>query len=860
MTRVLLAAACSLALLMPPAAAAAGPGRAAGQPPASGPHFDLQAHRGGLGLVTENTLEAFANAMRLGVTTLELDVQITEDGEAVVTHDRRVSAAKCRDTVPAVTGDPEFPYVGDYIRNLTLAQVWTLDCGQLLADHPGQQVVPGARMPLLSEVFALVTCFRANQVWLNVETKVEAGAPEETAPREQFVQVVAREVRDAGLLDRVTIQSFDWGALMRMREVEPRLPIIALTNGDFLQVGRPGASPWLGGIDIDDFGGSLVAAAASFGADAISPVHGTPQNGKVTDPGYQPYTTPALVAEAHRAGLAVIPWTIDDTTTMASLMDAGVDGIITNYPDRLRALMAERGLKLPRPAREPRGRDCLAAAQDARVPEPPQLPLGAPGLAERRTAQVLAPGVLHTRIVRGTASPRDAWVVDVGFLGTRAAARELRRELVRDGFAARIERVRGRAQDDPARGPLGFLVRSGRFTTEAQAVALRERFVAAGRPAPRVVFTGEDGGPTSGPWVVNVLEVDPARYGGTVDAVLATDVVPGRETLSALAARRGALAAINGGYFVIGAANGTDGDLAGSSVLAGVPVSEAVDGRTSLVLPDASGAGARISALSDRLTITAPGGASRELDGLNREPGLIRGCGGSGGDLPTERPKHDFTCTDAGELIRYAPVFGPATPGGPGAEAVLDAAGTVLELRQARGGAIPAGGSVLSGTGDAATWLRLHARPGARLDLTTQLRTEDGPLTPGPQTAVVNGGPRLLRGGQVDIPAYAEGFHWPENPEFLYRFGVRRNPRTLAGVTADGRLLLVTVDGRQPGHSVGASFAESAAIMQALGAVDAVNLDGGGSTAMTVGSSLVTRPSDTTGERPIADALVLTGG
>jgi glycerophosphoryl diester phosphodiesterase len=252
--------------------------------------------------------------------------------------------------------------VGDYVRNLTLAQVWMLACDRPLPQYPEQQVVADARMPLLSEVFDLVDCYGANQVWFNVETKVEAGAPEETAPREQFVQIVAREVREAGVLNRVTIQSFDWGALMRMREVEPRLPIVALTNGDFLQVGQPGASPWLGGIDVDDFGGSLVAAADSFGADAISPVHGNPQNGTVDDPDYRAYTTPELVAEAHATGIAVIPWTIDDRATMASLMDAGVDGIITDYPDRLRALMAERGLKLPKPAREPRGSDCLTEA------------------------------------------------------------------------------------------------------------------------------------------------------------------------------------------------------------------------------------------------------------------------------------------------------------------------------------------------------------------------------------------------------------------------------------------------------------------------------------------------------------------
>lgn len=317
--------------------------------------FDLQAHRGGIGLTVESTIASFSKALEVGVSTLELDVQITQDGAAVVTHDRQVSGAKCLDTRPATGGDPEYPYVGKYVNTLTLAQVRTLDCGtQTLAAFPGQQASPGARMPLLTEVFALVRRWRAWGVRLNVETKVEAGAPSQTAPRERFVQVVAAQVRASGLLRQVTIQSFDWGALMRMRQVEPRLPIVALTNGDFLQVGQPGASPWLGGLDIDDFGGSLVEAARSFGADAISPVHGYPQGGAVTDPGYQPYTTPTLVAEAHRAGLTVIAWTVNDTATTHSLLDAGVDGLITDYPDRLRAVLAERGLALPRAYRGPR--------------------------------------------------------------------------------------------------------------------------------------------------------------------------------------------------------------------------------------------------------------------------------------------------------------------------------------------------------------------------------------------------------------------------------------------------------------------------------------------------------------------------
>ena len=283
-------------------------------------------------------------------------------------------------------------------------------------------------------------------------------------------------------------------------------------------------------------------------------------------------------------------------------------------------------------------------------------------------------------------------------------------------------------------------------------------------------------------------------------------------------------------------------------------MSEAVDGRTDLVLQPG---GAAVSALSDAQSVAASDGASRLLDGDNRGPGLIRACGGSGGDSPTELPLHDVTCTDPSELIRSTPVLGASTEPGPGAEALLDATGAVTGLREPRGGPILPGLSVLTGTGDAADWLRAHAQPGSRVTVTTAVRTEDGPLALAPGLGVVNGGPRLLRDGRPDITAKAEGFDRPGDPGFYYAFALRRNPRTLAGVTGDGRLLLVAVDGRAPGYSAGLDFEEEAAVMRALGARDAVNLDGGGSTTMTVGGAVVTRPSDATGERPIGDAILL---
>jgi hypothetical protein len=483
-----------------------------------------------------------------------------------------------------------------------------------------------------------------------------------------------------------------------------------------------------------------------------------------------------------------------------------------------------------------------------------ELPLGRPGLEETRTPLQVAPGVTYTRIERGEQSRKDFYTVDVAFKASRSEAEVVAARLRSDGYEPTVVEVSERAPDDPVSGPLGYLVRTGSFATQAGADALRAELAAKGYTGLRTVYTGEDGGTTTGPWVVHVLEVNPDLYDGTLAPELATEIVPGRELLTSISRRTGSLAAINGGYFVIGEADGTPGDLAGTSMLEGNLVSEAVDGRTDLILPPGSGEGADVAAQSDTVTATSSDGAQREVDGLNREPGLIRGCGGDGGDQPTEEPKHDFTCTDGSELILFTPVFGVSTEPGEGAEAVLDPSGRVSALREGRGGPIPPGGSVLSGTGEGAEWLRAHARPGARVRVTTNI-SGGGRLARG--TGVVNGGPRLLSNGSPDITAHAEGFHWPENPEFYYRFGVRRNPRTLAGVTPGGNLLLVAVDGRRPGYSVGASFEESASIMDALGAQEAVNLDGGGSTAMTLGSKLVTQPSDATGERPIGDAVVI---
>ncbi len=295
--------------------------------------FDLQAHRGGAGLVVENTLAAFRNALAMGVSTLECDVNVSSDGVPMITHDRVLDPAKITDTAPARPDDPDFPYVGGFVSRLTHRQLATLDCGSLTQPRwPGQRAVPGEPMPTFDEVLALVA--DRPDVHVNVEAKFDVVHPSETAPRTTFARRVVGPIVAAGLIERVSIQSFDWQVLRMIGVLEPRIRRYALTGTKYLEVDATGRSPWLGGLDIDDCGGHVVRAVAELGFDAISPA-------------YHPFVTADLVAEARATGVLVVPYTVDEEAAMRDMLDVGVDGFITNYPDRARAVLAERGMALP---------------------------------------------------------------------------------------------------------------------------------------------------------------------------------------------------------------------------------------------------------------------------------------------------------------------------------------------------------------------------------------------------------------------------------------------------------------------------------------------------------------------------------
>ena len=269
-------------------------------------HFDLQAHRGGLGLTVESTLASFCQGIG-GRREHPRARPADHQGRTGSRHPRpQNQRPECQDTAPSPPAT-RFPYVGKYIKDLTFAQVRSLDCGSLtLANYPGQQASPGAKMPTLAEVFDLTRQYRASQVKFNIETKVEAGAPEQTAPREQFVDVALREIDAAGMMHRVSIQSFDWGALRLVKEREPGIRTVALTNKDFLQAGQPGASPWLGGIDSDDFGGDLVEAQPpSASTRSPRPRHPAEREGHRRR--LRPLRDHRHGERAHAKGMQVIP-------------------------------------------------------------------------------------------------------------------------------------------------------------------------------------------------------------------------------------------------------------------------------------------------------------------------------------------------------------------------------------------------------------------------------------------------------------------------------------------------------------------------------------------------------------------------
>jgi glycerophosphoryl diester phosphodiesterase len=298
--------------------------------------FDIEAHRGGRALFPENTLPSFANALSMGVNTLELDIGVTKDGAIVVSHERKLNSDLARTADGAYVAPSDIPFV-----QLSLAEVRTYDVGQIrpgsryAAQFPDQHAVPGTPIPTLTEVFDLVRKSGDRRVRLNIETKIDPHYPAESPDPERFVTLLLDLLRAQEFSDRVTIQSFDWRTLQLVQKLSPSIPTVYLTlqQGLGATISLDKASAWTAGFNPGEYGHSLPRAIKAAGGAIWSPYFGD--------------VDPDLVAESHRLGLAVVVWTVNTTTDMARMIDMGVDGIISDRPDLLRKIAGEKGISLP---------------------------------------------------------------------------------------------------------------------------------------------------------------------------------------------------------------------------------------------------------------------------------------------------------------------------------------------------------------------------------------------------------------------------------------------------------------------------------------------------------------------------------
>lgn len=298
--------------------------------------IDLQAHRGGRGLMPENTMPAFENALRLGVTTLELDTGITADGVVVIGHDPLLN--------PDITRGPDGKWLdkkGPAIYSLTYAELQQYDIGRLKPDsayanrYPEQRAVDGTRYAKLSELFAVVKRSGNRHVRFNIETKISPFERDQTVDPDAFVDALLGVIRAEGMADRVSLQSFDWRTLKIVQQKAPSIPTAYLSAQqkffDNINAGSIEGSAWTAGGNARHHNGSVARMVKAAGGAIWSPYFGDIDEAKVHD--------------AQAMGLRVVVWTVNEMKDIERMLDFHVDGIISDYPDRVRVALVSRGLR-----------------------------------------------------------------------------------------------------------------------------------------------------------------------------------------------------------------------------------------------------------------------------------------------------------------------------------------------------------------------------------------------------------------------------------------------------------------------------------------------------------------------------------
>ena len=300
--------------------------------------LDIQGHRGARGLLPENSLPAFARALSLGVTTLELDCAITRDGVVVVSHDSTLNPEITRENGAWITR-ADLP-----IAQFTYDELQRFDVGRIdpaseyAARFARQQPIDGTRMPTLADVFALARRAGNDTVRFNIETKISPLHPERTVAPDVFARALINVIQDNTLEHRAVVQSFDWRTLAVVQTEAPQIKTVYLSaQQGFMDniLAHQAASPWTAGLHVSQFGGSVPRMVKAAGGAIWSPFWGD--------------VTASNVREAQSLGLQVVVWTVNTEAEMRAMMALGVDGIISDYPDVLRRVAGERGYALPAP-------------------------------------------------------------------------------------------------------------------------------------------------------------------------------------------------------------------------------------------------------------------------------------------------------------------------------------------------------------------------------------------------------------------------------------------------------------------------------------------------------------------------------
>jgi glycerophosphoryl diester phosphodiesterase len=266
--------------------------------------FDIEAHRGGRALFPENTLPAFANALSIGVDTLELDMGVTQDEVIVVSHDRRLNPDLARTADGAYVTPPGTPFVRLRLEDVKNMMSDKFAPAALMRHSFRTNTQCRARpFPTLAEVFGLVRKSGNDHVRLNIETKIDPNHPDESPDPARFVTLVLGLLQAENFSDRVTIQSFDWRTLQLVQKLAPRIPTVYLSQqaGFAPTVFRDKASPWTAGFNPQEHGRSLPRTIKTAGGAIWSPYYGD--------------VDPAVIDESHRLGLTVVVWTVTNPPT-----------------------------------------------------------------------------------------------------------------------------------------------------------------------------------------------------------------------------------------------------------------------------------------------------------------------------------------------------------------------------------------------------------------------------------------------------------------------------------------------------------------------------------------------------------------